>query len=217
MGISREGTGQTEDGGKNWAYPAFGLLLIYALVRSLFAAAGRPFWYDELLTQTVAGLGSWQRIMEALRLPADGQPPLFYVIEHFASKICANQQIALRLPAAAGLMVTLICVFVYAKRSRGGAIALLCSAALMLTCVFQSYAEEARPYSMVLALIAFAMVCYQRSGAAVWVALFGVSLALAGALHYLAVLAMVPFGVAELFESWRIGKMRWGGSGTFCN
>jgi hypothetical protein len=80
----------------------------------------------------------------------------------------------------------------------------------MLTCVFQNYAEEARPYRMVLALVAFAMVCYQRSRAAVWVVLFAMSLALAEALHYLAVLAMAPFGVAELFESWRIGKIRWG-------
>lgn len=210
MGITREGTDQSEDVVKNWAYPALGLLLAYAFVRSLFAAAGRPFWYDELLTQTVAGLGSWQRIMEALRGPADGQPPLFYVIEHFATRLCANQQIALRLPSAAGLLVTLVCVFVYARKLGGAAVALLCSTAVMLTCVFQSYAEEARPYSMVLALVAFAMVCNQRSRATVWVVLFGMSLALAEALHYLAVLAMVPFGVAELLESWRIGKVRWG-------
>jgi hypothetical protein len=102
---------------EKWICALLALLLVYALVRSLAAAAGKPFWYDEPLTNIVAGQGSWHRIMAALRGPADGQPPLFYVIERFASGLCTNQQIALRLPSAAGLLVTLACVFVYARKS----------------------------------------------------------------------------------------------------
>lgn len=195
---------------RGWAYGALALLLAYGFVRSVVAAAGKPFWYDELLTQIVAAQGSWHKITAALMGPTDGQPPLFYVIEHFASGLCANQQIALRLPAAVGFVFTLLCVFVFARRRCGDLIALLCASGLLISSVFQTYAQEARPYSMVIALIAFAMVCYQRAESARWVVLLAASLALAQSLHYLAVLAMVPFGAAELWQTlWR-KKVRWG-------
>ncbi len=69
---------------KKLIYGLMGLLLLYAIVRSLVAAAGKAFWYDELLTLTVSSLGSWKAILDALHRPLDGQPPLFYVIEKFA-------------------------------------------------------------------------------------------------------------------------------------
>ena len=195
---------------QKWIYAAVAPLLAYTFVRSVVAAAGKPFWYDELLTQVVAAQGSWQRIVAALMGPTDGQPPLFYAIEHFASGLCGNQQVALRLPAALGVVCTILCIFIYARRMSGSVIALLCGGGLLATCVFQNYAQEARPYSMVMALIAFAMVCYQRAESAGWVALLGASLALAESLHYLAVLAMVAFGAAELFGTLVRGKVRWG-------
>jgi hypothetical protein len=193
-----------------WTYAVLGLLVVYVFVRSIVAAAGKPFWYDELLTEIVAGLGSWHRIMEALRLPADGQPPLFYVIENFASKLCGKQEIALRLPSAAGMVCAAGCVFAFARRQRGNLVGLIATAGLLLTVVFESYALESRPYSMVFALIAFAAVCYQRARSPLWIAVLAVSLILAESLHYLAVLAILPFAVAEGFETWKERRVRWG-------
>src|SRR3984893_11632718 len=40
--------------GKNLIYGLMGFLLVYAIVRSLVAAAERPFWFDELMTLTVS-------------------------------------------------------------------------------------------------------------------------------------------------------------------
>src|SRR5262245_13700730 len=76
----------------NWASGALGVLLVYGFTRSLVAAAAKPFGYDELLTEIVAAQGTWHRITAALMGPTDGQPPLFYVIEHFVSGLCRNQQ-----------------------------------------------------------------------------------------------------------------------------
>jgi hypothetical protein len=45
---------------QKWSYFALALLLLYAFARSIVAAAGKPFWYDELLTTVVAAQGSWR-------------------------------------------------------------------------------------------------------------------------------------------------------------
>lgn len=186
-----------------------GLLLVYVIIRSVLAAAGKPFWYDELFTLTVSSLGSWSAIVNALRKPLDTQPPLFYVIEHFALRFTQNQEIALRLPSILAFPCTLVCVFLYVKKKSGEIVAFLSAVFLMTTSVFQEYAVEARPYSMVIACIAFALVCYQRVPSPVWTALLALSLALAQSLHYLAVLAMVPFGLAEAVHFWNTRKFRW--------
>jgi hypothetical protein len=61
----------------------------------------------------------------------------------------------------------------------------------------------------VIACIAFALICYQRVPSPLWTALLAASLALAQSLHYLAVLAMVPFGLAEAVLFWNTRKLRW--------
>ena len=71
---------------KNLTYAALVGLMLYVLVRSLFAAAGKSFWYDEVLTLAVASQGTWKGIVTALHAPIDGQPPLFYVVERLASR-----------------------------------------------------------------------------------------------------------------------------------
>jgi 4-amino-4-deoxy-L-arabinose transferase-like glycosyltransferase len=185
-------------------------LLAYAFARSVVAASAKSLWYDELLTQLVVAQGNWHGIMKALLAPVDGQPPLFYVIEHVASKLAANQLIALRLPSAAGVVCTLLCAFLYTRRRSGNVVALLSSMFLLISVVFQLYALEARPYSIVLACITFALVCYQRAQSPIWVVLMALSLAAAQSLHYLAVLTLVPFGLAEIAQSLETKKVRWG-------
>jgi hypothetical protein len=185
------------------------LLVLYALCRSVAAAAGKSFWYDELLTLVVSSLGSWNARLTALRLPLDGQPPLFYAIEHFASSFAQNKEIALRLPSILAFPCTLTCVFIYVKRRSGETVGLLCALFLLMTSIFQLYAVEARPYSMVIACVALALVCYQRVPSPLWTVMLAVSLALAESLHYLSVLAMLPFGLAEAILFFKTRRIRW--------
>jgi 4-amino-4-deoxy-L-arabinose transferase-like glycosyltransferase len=118
--------------------------------------------------------------------------------------------IALRLPSAASVVCTLLCAFLYARRRGGNVVALLSSMFLLISAAFQLYAQEARPYSIVLACITFALVCYQRAQSPIWVVLMALSLAAAQSMHYLVVLALVPFGLAEVAQSLETKKMRWG-------
>jgi hypothetical protein len=194
---------------KKLAYVMMGSLLVYTLVRSVVAAEGKILWYDELLTVVVSGQGTWKAIVGALLHAVDGQPPLFHWIEHLVSGLVKTQEIALRLPSVLALECTLICVFLYVKKLSGEVVALLCTMFILTSSVYQYYAVEARPYSMVVACIAFALVCYQRLPTVMWTVLLALSLALAESLHYMAVLAMIPFGLAEAVVSLRAKKFRW--------
>jgi hypothetical protein len=198
---------------KNLTYVALVGLMLYVLVRSLFAAAGKSFWYDEVLTLAVASQGSWKGIVAALHAPIDGQPPLGYIVEGFASRLIRNQQIAYRLPPIVAFLSTVTCVFIYVKERGKEMVAVLCAALLLLTSVFQTYSVEARPYSIVVACFAFALVCYQRLPSTVWTWLFAATLALGQSFHYYAVLAMVPFGLAEAVVSLKSRKVR---AGVWC-
>jgi len=194
---------------KHVAYGLLTALLVYAGVRSVFAAAGKPLWYDEILTLTVTSLDTWSARLHALQLPLDGQPPLFYWIEHLALPLSRHPETALRLPSIAAFLVAIICVFVYVRKRAGETVAFLCAFVLLLTDVFLLYALEARPYSMVFACVAFALVCYQRLPSPSWTVLLAISLALAQSLHYLAVLTMIPFGLAELVLVLQTRRIRW--------
>ena len=196
-GPSFSTTGQKNNTGKLAALGIW-ILIAYAIVRSLFAAASKPFWYDEVFTLIVARQPSLSAIWRALAQPADSQVPPFYLVERAAAALLHNPHIGFRLPAICGFACTLVFVFLFVKRRSGALYALLCTSMLLLTVAYTTYAVEARAYSLLVACIALALLCYQRAPEPRWLVLMGFSLASAEALHYYAVFALVPFGLAEI-------------------
>jgi 4-amino-4-deoxy-L-arabinose transferase-like glycosyltransferase len=174
------------------------ILIAYAIVRSLFAAASKPFWYDEVSTIILARQPTVAAIWRALAHAADGQPPSFYILERAAGALVHNPHIAFRLPSIFSFASALLCVFLFVRQRSGGVYALFCAVILLVTVLYDPYAIEARPYSLLVACIAIALLCYQRAPKAGWLVLMGFSLAAAEALHYYAVFALVPFGLAEM-------------------
>lgn len=198
-------------------YVFMGLLAVYVVARGLRGAAVRLFWYEELQTLMTAGQASWEGMWTVIRRGFDLQQPTFYLIERLALSVPVKKEVALRLPSILAMPVTFVCVFAYARRRSGGLLACLCAFLLLSTSLVHTYLIEARPYSMVIACIAVAMVCYQRTseggeprvGRWKWTLGLAVSLLAAGALHYYAVLAMVPFGIAELTVLVTKRRVRW--------
>jgi 4-amino-4-deoxy-L-arabinose transferase-like glycosyltransferase len=184
------------------------ILIAYSVVRNLFAAAATRFWCDEVWTAIMARQFSASQIWHALSLAVDGQPPPFYFVERVAVGLMPNIQVALRLPSIFAFAGTLLCVFIFVRMRSGALIALVCAAILLLTVLFDPYATDGRPYSMVVACIAFALVCYQRAPDTRWVILMGLSLMAAEALHYYALFAFVPFGIAEIAQTLKIHRVR---------
>jgi hypothetical protein len=184
-------------------------LVLYVLVRGLAAAATKPLWCDELLTLAVASQSSARAMWNALSQGVDGQPPFFYLVEKVALHIVSSKQIALRLPAILAFPCTLICVFSYIRKKNSESIALLCAVLLLLTSLFLTHGVDARAYGMLIACIAFALVCYQHAPSPFWTILLGVSLIFAESLHYYAVFAMLPFWVAESVYVLQARRLRW--------
>ena len=186
-----------------------GMLVVYVIVRSIVAATTKPFWFDEFLTLTVSSLPNLKAVWGALSRGLDSPPPVFYVVEREFIGLLQNKQIALRLASILAFPCTLLCIFVYVKKRSGEAIGLICALLLLLTSLFHSHAVDARPYSMMIACVAIALVCYQRVPSPVWTVMLGLSLMLAESFHYYAVFSMIPFGVAEFVYFFSTRRFRW--------
>jgi Dolichyl-phosphate-mannose-protein mannosyltransferase len=183
-------------------------LIGYSMVRSVVAAASKPFWFDEVCTWIVAHLGAARAIWDALMHAADGQPPLFYLIEGHFGNFVRNPEIAFRIPSIVGFACALVFMFAFTRKRTSGGYALLCCALLLLTILFDTYAFEARPYSLEVACFALALLCYQHAPAARWMVLMGLALAVAQNLHYYAMFGLVPFGAAEIAFYWLTRRLR---------
>ncbi len=184
-------------------------LIVYASARSLCQAATRPLWFDELCTWIMVQQHPLSVLWNALKDGVDGQPPLFYLLERPVAAAIANEQISYRLLSILGLACTVACLFHLIRKRSGNLNALFCAAIPLLTLLYDPYAVEARPYTLIVACLAIALVCYDRAPNPRWMLLMGLSLALAEALHYYAVLAMAPFILAEMALTVRIRRPRW--------
>src|ERR1700689_3477697 len=83
-------------------------LIAYSVVRSVIAAAAKPFWFDEICTWIIAHLSGPHEIWQALEKAADGQPPLFYLIESHFGNLASNHEIAFRIPSILAFACILI-------------------------------------------------------------------------------------------------------------
>ena len=63
-----------------WAYVIAGLLAVFYFLSSLYIAAHRVFWFDELFTIHIARLSNWTAIWTALSNGVDALPPPYYML-----------------------------------------------------------------------------------------------------------------------------------------
>src|SRR5215468_3105131 len=185
------------------------VLIVYVMVRSAFRATVKPLWFDEVCTCIMVRLPNASSVWHALLRAADGQPPAFYLVESFLRKLIPNQQIALRIPAMLGLGVTLWCLFIWLRRRYETGMVFAAVITPLLTVFYSIYAVEARPYALVTACLAMALVCYDRVPAAGWTIGLALSLVAAESFHYYALIAMAPFIAAELLYAWKKRLVRW--------
>ena len=187
-------------------------LSLYSVIKNLIRAASKPLWFDEILTQAVSRQPNLSAIWNALKNGVDGNPPLFYLIERIASKLSSNELIAYRLVPALAFASIVICIYLFVQKRSGARVALICTLLLFVTPLDNKYALEARPYSLLAACLAVALLCYQRLPSTRWTIGLFLSLSLAESLHYYAGLACFPFFVAELvhvFSTSRIRRAVW--------
>jgi hypothetical protein len=184
-------------------------LVVYSIVRGVAAAASRPFWFDELLTLTIASQPNLHDMWAAITRGFDGQTPPFYLLERACLALPVSKEIALRVPSIVSFPVLLICVFAFVKERGSQSIACLSALLILSTSLFRLYVIDARGYMLMNACFAFALVCYQRLPSGGRAVMLGASLFLAQSFHYYAVFVMLPLGLAELVFSIQARRFRW--------
>lgn len=180
------------------AFIGLAVLILYAAIRNICQTIVKPMWFDEICTVLLSQQEHLSRLWQALARGADSAPITFYLIERIPAAFIPNENLAYRGISILGFAVTISSLFVAVRTRKGSTIALVSAAIPLTTILFDRFAVEARGYSMLVACIAFAMVCYQRARAQRWVILLGLSLFLAESFHYLAVFAFLPFLLAEV-------------------
>ena len=183
---------------------------IYAVITALHAM--RRFWYDELFTFYMCRLPSMSAVWAALKDGADLNPPLFYVVTRAFQAVFGNSELVTRLPAVLGFLVMCLCIFHFVSRY-GSRLAGLAAMSFTVITGAYYYSSEARAYGMVLGFSGLAAICWQSAARNEGrrIALPGLAAALAGALlsHCYAVLAMVPFALAEAARAISRRKLDW--------
>ncbi len=181
----------------------------YAVVRGLFEAAIRPFWYDELCTWAIVRQGSVSAMWRALSHAVDSQPPPYYWVERLSSFLTNNEQVSFRIPSILGFSCVIFCLYSFIRKKSGGTVALACAMIPLFTLLFDPYSVEARPYSLMVACVSIALVCYQHAPSGRWMILMGASFALAESFHYYSVISLTPFIAAEAVVAIGARRIRW--------
>lgn len=190
------------------ALPALwaGAILLYLLVTAL--QSSRRLWHDELYTLYIASAPSLARLFR--ELPLDLNPPLEYLTARASLAAFGNSEYALRLPSVLAFLAGSIALGIFAARQlKAPAYGLLAMLAFWATPYF-SYATEARPYALVVAFLALAMLAWQNAGRGPW-AIWLLGFAVCGMMlsHLLAALYILPLCAAEAFRCWRLRRINW--------
>lgn len=174
------------------------------LTATAWLAVRDQLWNDELFTYYFAHLPDFRDVWDQLSTGVEQTPPLYYAITRGALRAFGDNNVALRLPGLLGVLVACACLYAFVAR-RSSSIYGLIAALIVLSSQAVFYAHEARPYGVVLGLAAAALLCWQLRGepggrtyATVGMTL---SITLAVACHYYAVLILVPLALGEALRT----------------
>ncbi|MGJ5818411.1 hypothetical protein [Paludibaculum fermentans] len=191
------------------ARSTLGLVLLITAALSLWEATVKPFWFDEILTLQVSRLPTPESRWQALYEGCDGMPPGYYRINAIIAALPLEDHIRWRAPELLGWLLALVGVYLFVCPVNGRAAGVAAALLLSLTPV-SAYAWEARPYALLVGVLALAAACWQRIARHwLWTLALALLLILATNLHYLAPLSVLCFALAEAALSLANRRWRW--------
>ncbi|MFZ0794108.1 MAG: glycosyltransferase family 39 protein, partial [Candidatus Korobacteraceae bacterium] len=172
-------------------------------VTSILIARHRLFWYDEILTITFSRLSDLSSIWKALTHGGDGMPPTYYAVVRMFERLPIPLEISARLPSALAMVIGMLITFDCARRLTDGFHGLIAFAVLSCS-ILPYYSYEARPYALYFMFASTALWLWlgARDKSKLSALLFGFVIFLAVAVHYYAVLCLVPYAAWEAWN-WR--------------
>jgi len=161
----------------------------------------RPLWFDELFTLYISRLPDVDRLFRAL--PADGNPPLYYLLARVSMARFGQTAVSVRLPSVLAFAGAALAVYYFVRRRRGPGSGLFAMLALDC-CNIARYGSEARPYALLLGFVGLTLVSWQTAvedkRPRRW-PLMGVAVGIAGAIashHYGSIHVGIPLACGEV-------------------
>ena len=183
-----------------WPIVAAALLAAFYFATSIYIAAHRLFWFDELFTVRIAYLPAWTSIWTALSHAADSLPPFYYMLVRAFGAMFGHSEVVARMPSTLAMVAGLLLTFDCARRLSDGLHGLIAFA--VLTCSFLPYyGFEARSYAIYFMCAALAFWLWTATASNLRSAIFfGAALALGVTMHYYAFMALAPYALWELLR-----------------
>jgi hypothetical protein len=200
----------------------YALLFLLGILTIFFAytialSHGKSLWYDEIFSVIVATQPSWHKFAQAM--PADANPPLYALLTRISISLFGNSDLGVRMPSILSFFVCLIEVYIFVRRERGDVFALL---AVLLTLAEPgwTYAFEARPYALLVALMMLGLIGWQSATRTIEnsphqsrkLALTGMVIAIGGSIlaHNVGILEVgVPLLIGEAVRLYQTRRPDW--------
>lgn len=187
-----------------WSLIVAALLAAFYLVTSIVIASHRLLWYDEIFAVTISRLPSLSAIWRAMAHASDLLPPTYYMLVRFFEQPIGQAEVGARLPSALAMVAGMLITFDCARRLSDGLHGLIAFAVLACSSL-PYYGYEARSYGLFFMFASLALwIWIHGRDSKLSAVLFGVVIFLAVAVHYYAVLCLVPYAAWEIWT----GKVR---------
>jgi hypothetical protein len=190
-----------------YAWQAVGIFVVLVGFVSVVRSLRTTMWVDEFYTYFTSHQASAGEVVKASLEGCDGAPPMYALLTRALHPVLGGGVMNLRFPATLGFCLMCGCVFAFVYRRLP---ALYAWVAMLFACDSVLYfATEGRAYGLVLGLIALSLVCWQAAAEGKHrpraFALFVFCMWAATALHYYAILLLIPLFAAEVVR-WIIAK-----------
>src|SRR5258708_24465302 len=183
--------------GARGANAILGLIITGVGVIATLTAYEKPLWFDEVLTVILCRLPNVSKLWQALDSAADTNPPLFYLVAGWARLFIPDDHVAYRLPSILGLLITVFCIYLILSR-RIDRLSALVGATFLLCTQMVTFADEARPYTLMIGFISIAILAWQHIDRSwIYSLILCLALAIALSLHNYAVLVWPACVLAE--------------------
>lgn len=174
------------------------LFVVFFFLCGLRVSAKRLLWYDEVFTAVLARLPNVHTLWRVMAEFAETTPIGYHLLIRATTKIFGYSALALRLPSGVAMAVGMLLTFNCARRLTSGFHAMISLAMLGCSCV-TFYGYEARSYALIFAIASFCLWLWLFVDES-WLStlVFGLAAFVAAAMHFYAVLLMVPYMVYEI-------------------
>jgi hypothetical protein len=135
-------------------------LTVFTLL-ALYHALTAPLWLDELFTFFISRISSLPEMLRAM--PADGQPPLQYLLTHLSLRLFGITEFTIRLPELLAYMATGLLTYKIVRRHGTAIQALFALAMLLGAAINMGQAYTARPYELMIAFTTLTFYSWQTA------------------------------------------------------